>query len=170
MSDPSRTSYGEISHAAPGELRAFAFLIGKWAGKGRTRLPDGTEAEFPVTWIGRYVLAGTAIADEMHGPAPDGSPYMGISFRQYDVGRGAWVVEYLNVTGSFLRKQVNADTGSVEVRGQDVTVESESPGVKIREHYFVPDDSNFTYRLDVSSDGGASWNAGQIEMTFQRVE
>lgn len=170
VDDPSRTSFGVINPAAPAELRAFSFLIGKWDGKGQTRLTDGTTAEFPVTWIGRYVLDGTAIADEAHAPAPDGSPYLGISLRQYDSGRKTWIVEYLNVSGSFLRRQVNATSGSVVVNGRNVMVASESPGMTIREHYLVPDDDNFTYRLDVSTDGGRSWNEGQIVMTFRRVE
>jgi hypothetical protein len=170
VSDPSKTTYGEISPRAPAELRVFSFLIGKWSGKGKTKLQDGTLAEFPVTWIGRYILDGTAIADEMHAPAPDGSPYLGISLRQYDRRRNTWVIEYLNVTGSFLRKQVNGTTGSVDVDGRNVTVASESPGVRIREHYFAPDGNHFTYRLDVSSDGGNSWNQGQVEMTLQREE
>jgi hypothetical protein len=170
MNDQSMTTYGNVYPEAPPELGIFSFLIGKWGGKGRTRLADGTVAEFPVTWIGRYILDGTAIADEMHAPAPDGSPYLGISLRQYDPGRKIWVVEYLNVSGSFLRRQVNADTGVVEVSGRNVTVGSESPGVAIREHYFVPDNDSFTYRLDVSNDAGRTWNEGQIEMNFRRLE
>ncbi|MEY2855383.1 MAG: hypothetical protein RL030_2515 [Pseudomonadota bacterium] len=170
MSDPTKTAYGEISAAAAPELRAFSFLIGNWEGKGKTRIPDGSFAEFPVTWIGRYILDGTAIADEVHAPAADGSPYMGISLRQYDARRKIWIVEYLNVTGSFLRKQVSATSGSVVSNGRHVTVASESPGISIREHYLVPDDDHFTYRLDVSSDGGKRWNEGQIVMTFQRRE
>jgi hypothetical protein len=79
MSDPSKTTYGERSPHAPQELDVFAFLIGKWDGQGKTALQDGKVAEFPVTWIGRYILDGTAIADEMHAAAPDGSPYFGIS-------------------------------------------------------------------------------------------
>src|SRR5215469_13892173 len=51
VSDPSKTAYGEISSNAPKELRAFSFLVGKWAGKGKTKLPNGTVAEFPVSWI-----------------------------------------------------------------------------------------------------------------------
>lgn len=168
--DPTLTTYAEISSTAPQELRLFAFLIGKWDGKGKSRLPDGSSAEFPVTWIGRYILGGTAIADEMHAPAPDGSPYLGISLRQYDATRKTWIIEYLNVSGSFLRKQVNAAAGSIEVVGPNVTVHSGSPGISIREHYLVPDNNNFTYRLDVSSDGGASWTRGQVEMTFRRLE
>jgi hypothetical protein len=170
VNDPSRTVHGELSARAPQELRAFSFIVGKWDGKGRTRLPDGKIAEFPVTWIGRYILDGTAISDEMHSLAPDGSPYLGISLRQYDATRRTWVIEYLNVSGSFLRRQVNAGAGSVKVTGRDVVVESESPGVKVREHYVVPDADHFIYRLDVSSDGGKSWNESQIEMSFQRVK
>lgn len=169
MSDPSMTTFGELSPLAPPELAVFSFLIGKWTGTGRTRLPDGTSAEFPVTWIGRHILDGTAIADELHAPAPDGTPYLGISLRQYDAVRRMWVIEYLNVTGSFLRRQVNASAGSVQQRGRDVTVASDSPSVHVLEHYLVADDRHFTYRLDVSSDGGRSWSRGQVEMGLERV-
>ena len=170
MSDPSKTTYGERSPRAPQELDAFSFLIGKWDGHGTTRLPDGTIAEFPVTWIGRYILDGMAIADEAHAPAPDGTPYLGISLRHYEPDRKTWIVEFLNVSGSFLRKQVNRDSGSVTMSGRNVTVASESPGLSIREHYRVTDDDNWTYILDVSNDGGKNWNEGQIEMTFRRSQ
>ena len=101
---PAVTRYGERSANAPAELDAFAFLIGKWEGGGKTRLANGKIAEFSrVAWIGRYILDGTAIADEFHASAPDGSPYLGISLRQYNSATKQWLVEYLNVSGSFLR-------------------------------------------------------------------
>jgi len=81
---PSKTIYGERTARAPRELDVFAFLIGTWEGRGKTRLPDGKVAEYPVAWIGRYILDGTAIADEAHAPYPDGRPSLGITFRQYD--------------------------------------------------------------------------------------
>jgi hypothetical protein len=56
------------------------------------------------------------------------------------------------------------------VNGRDVTVTSESPGILVREHYQVEDDKSFVYRLDVSNDGGKSWNEGQVEMTFRRSQ
>ncbi|MFY9689882.1 MAG: DUF1579 family protein [Candidatus Acidiferrales bacterium] len=168
MSDPSMTPYGEKGSSAPQELSVFSFLIGKWEGKGKTKIEDGKFAEYDVTWIGRYILDGTAVADELHGPAPDGSPYLGISLRQYDAQRKTWIIEYLNVSGSFLRKQVNKDSGSVRVSGRNVTVTSESPSVLVREHYEVENDNAFVYRLDVSNDGGKSWSEGQVEMTLRR--
>ena len=168
MTDPSKTIYGERSPRAPRELDVFAFLIGKWDGRGRTRLPDGKVAEYPVAWVGRYILDGTAIADEARAPNPDGTPFLGITFRQYDQNRKTWVIEFLNVSESFLRRQVHHGTGSVAVSGRTVTVTSESPGVVVREHYVVPDADNWVYRLDSSNDGGRSWNEGAIEFTFRR--
>jgi len=164
------TAYGERNPGAPGELSVFSFLVGKWEGKGRTKIGDGKFAEYDVTWIGRYILDGTAIADELHGPMPDGSPYLGISLRQYDADRSTWIIEYLNITNSFLRRQVNKKSGSVSVSGRNVTVTSESPGVVVREHYQVGSDTAFVYRLDVSNDGGKNWNEGQIEMSFRRSQ
>jgi len=168
MTDPSKTIYGERSPRAPRELDVFAFLIGKWEGRGKTRLPDGKVAEYPVAWVGRYILDGTAIADEGHGPYPDGTPFLGITFRQYDQSRKTWVIEFLNVSESFLRRQVHLGTGSVAVSGRTVTITSGSPGIVVREHYVVPDADNWVYRLDSSNDDGRSWNEGAIEFTFRR--
>jgi hypothetical protein len=165
---PAIATYGERNHNAPSELDAFAFLIGKWDGVGTTKTPEGKVVEFAVTWIGRYILDGMAITDEFHSLAPDGSPYLGISFRQYDSAKKTWIVEYLNVSNSFLRRQVNASSGSVKVDGQAVVVTSQSPDMWSRETYRVPSRDRFTYTIDLSSDGGRSWALGQIEILFAR--
>jgi Protein of unknown function (DUF1579) len=167
---PAITKYGERNANAPSELDAFAFFIGKWEGGGKTKLPDGTSAEFSASWIGRYIPDGMVIADEFHSSAPDGSPYLGISLRQYNSEKKAWVVEYLNVSNSFLRRQVNATSGSVKVDGKTVVVISESPEMWSRETYRVASLDRFTYSIDLSSDGGRSWTLGQIEMSFTRKE
>jgi hypothetical protein len=168
--DPSKTTYGERNPNAPKELEVFSFLIGKWQGTGKTRLPDGKVAEFGgLSWIGRYVLEGTAIAVEMHAAYPDGRPGLGFTFLQYDARRKTWVVEFLNVSDAFLRKQVNGSSGAVHVDGRTVTVVSEGPTAS-REHYLVVDQNNFVYHLDLSTDGGRSWDEGRVEMTFHRLE
>jgi hypothetical protein len=164
------TTFGERNPNSPQQLEAFSFIVGKWQGTGKVKLDGGTFAEFAVSWIGRYILDGTAIADELHSLAPDGSPYLGISLRQYDADRKTWIIEYLNVSNSFLRQQVNDRFGSVKVDGRNVTVTSGAPDAMSREHYRVVDHDNWVYCLDASSDGGGSWNEGQIEMTFRRSE
>jgi len=165
------TTYGEQNANAPKELGAFAFLVGKWEGGGKTKVADGKIIEFGgVTWIGRYVLDGMIIADECHASeTPDGKPYLGISLRQYDGAKKAWIVEFLNVTNSFLRRQVSATSGSVTVEGNAVVVISQPPDMWIRETYRVESHDRFTYRMDLSNDGGRSWTVGQIEMSFTRT-
>jgi len=170
VAQASVTTYGERNPAAPKELDVFAFLIGKWEGAAKVTTADGTPAEIPVTWIGRYILDGMAIADEGHSIAPDGSPALGISLRQFDSQRKAWIVEFLNVSNSFLRRQVNADSGSVTVDGNTVVVVSEAPDTWIRENYRVESPDRWTYSIELSNDGGRSWNAQPFTMTFSRTE
>ena len=126
-------------------------------------------AEYPVAWVGRYILDGTAIADEARAPSPDGTPFLGITFRQVpDQNRQTWVIEFLNVSESFLRRQVHRGLDRVAVNGRTVTVTSGSLGVVVREHYVVPDADSWVYRMDSSKDGGRSWDEGSIEFTFRR--
>jgi hypothetical protein len=160
------TTYGERSADAPKELEAFAFLVGKWE-SGKVRTPDGKVVEW--TWIGRYVLDGMAIADEIHASTPDG-PYLGITLRQYDGVKNAWIVEFLNVSMSFLRRQVSPTSGSVTVDGNTVVVVSEAPDTWSRETYLVESQDRFTYSLDLSNDAGRTWNVGQIEISLTRKE
>jgi len=164
------TPHGRKSSAAPEELNLFSFLVGKWAGVGKTRLEDGSYAEFELTWIGRYILDGTAIADEIHSVGPDGSPYLGISLRQFDSKSGSWIIEYLNVSGSFLRAQVNSRSGSVEREGDAVVVTAQSEATISREYYRLSGADRFVYSIDLSNDRGQSWNRGSIEMTMTRAE
>jgi hypothetical protein len=56
----------------------------------------------------------------------------------YDASRKTWIVEHLNVSESFLRKQVNGGSGSVEADGGVVSVVTPTS----REHYRVVDRDN----------------------------
>ena len=168
--EPAVTPYGQRNAQAPSQLNLFSFLVGKWKGTGKTKPPDGSQGQFELTWIGRYILNGMAIADEFHSLAPDGSPYLGISLRHFDANRDSWVIEYLNVSNSFLRRQVNPHSGSVSVDAGTIVVISEDAQTRIREKYRVADPNHFTYTTDTSHDGGRSWDPVMIEMTMARVE
>jgi hypothetical protein len=169
--EPAITTYGQRNAQAPSQLDLFSFLVGKWTGNGRTRLSDGSHAPFEgVTWIGRYILDGMAIADELHSRAPDGSPYLGISIRHFDTKHDSWIVEYLNVSNSFLRRQVNPRSGSVSLDAGTIVIISDDGQTKIRENYRVADRNHFTYSTDTSRDGGRSWDIALFEMTMVRVE
>jgi hypothetical protein len=165
----SITTYGEKNRHAPGQLNLFSFLVAKWQGAGKTRLPDGSQARFELTWIGRYILDGMAIADEIHSRGPDGKPYLGISFRHFDAQHGSWIIEYLNVSNSFIRRQVNSRSGSVSQDAGTIVVISEDGPTKIRERYRLADPDHFTYTTDLSRDGGRSWEPDAVEMAMTRV-
>jgi hypothetical protein len=169
-SEPAVTTYGQRNAQAPSQLSLFSFLVGEWKGTGKTKLPDGSQGQFELTWIGRYILNGMAIADELHSLAPDGSPYLGISLRHFDPKHDSWVIEYLNVSNSFLRRQVNPQSGSVSVDAGTIVVISEDAQTRIREKYRLADPKHFTYATDTSHDGGRSWDPVMIEMTMERVE
>ena len=165
------TTYGEKNPEAPAELDLFSFLIGKWSGTGRTRLADGNHAEWQgATWIGRYILNGTAIADELHAPGPDGKIYLGITFRQFDAAHDTWIVEFLNVENSFLRRQANANAGSVSRDADSVVVISEEGQTRSRERYRLVGRDQFVYTLELARDAGRSYDPVALEMTFTRVE
>lgn len=165
------TTYGDRHDSAPQELDVFSFLIGKWEGSGKTRLDDGTIAEYDgLVWIGRYILDGMAIADELHTPQPDGSPGMGVTVRYFDPDNDHWIVEFINVSYSFIRRQVNAESGSVEKDGSTVIVTSESDESISLEYYRLIDADRFVYSIDLSNDRGETWNRGSIEFTMSRVE
>jgi hypothetical protein len=167
---PAITPYGQKNAQAPTQLDLFSFLVGKWKGTGKTKAADGSPVQFEVTWIGRYILNGMAIADELHSLAPDGSPYLGIGIRHFDAKQNAWIVEYLNVSNSFLRRQVNPQSGSVSVAADTVVVISEDGQLRIREHYRVADPNRFTYSMDLSRDGGQTWDPPTLEIPMERVD
>ena len=170
--EPAVLKYGERNAEAPSELSLFSFFVGTWKGGGRTRLPDGKYAQYDdgVTWIGRYVLDGMAIADEVHIVNPEGKPYLGITLRQFDAKHASWIIEFLNVTVSFVRRQVNPRSGSVSVKDGTITIISEDGESRIRENYRVADEDHFSYSTELSRDGGRSWDPPAFEMTLVRVE
>jgi hypothetical protein len=161
MAEPAITTYGQRNAEAPGQLSLFSFLVGKWKGVAKVRLDDGRDAEFEWTWIGRYVLDGMAIADELHVVGSDGSAYLGITLRHFDAVKRSWIIEFLNVSNSFLRRQVNPQSGSVSLDAGTIVIISEDAQTRIRENYRVVDQNHFTYSLG---------DPVSIEMTMERVE
>jgi hypothetical protein len=169
--EPAITTYGQMNPQAPRQLSLFSFLVGKWSGTGTTRLADGGSAQWEITWIGRYILDGMAIADEGHSQFPDGRPAIGISIRHFDTRHDSWIIEFLNVSNSFLRRQVNPRSGSVSMDAAgNIVILCEDGETRIRELYHVIDQNRFTYSIDLSRDGGRNWDPVSIEMTLARVE
>jgi hypothetical protein len=162
--------YGVRNPAAPAELDVFSFFVGKWKGVARVRLENGSHTEYDVIWIGRYVLDGMAIADEGYSVDPDGATKLaGYSIRYFDPSNRSWTIEFVNVANSFVRRQVNPRSGSVHIDGASVVVSAEDDTAMAREYYRVSSSDSFAYRIDLSRDGGKTWDS-PYEMTMTRVE
>ena len=167
--DPWVTVYGIRNANAPAELDKFAFLVGKWSGTMRAREPDGKYTDYPLEWLGRYVLNGMAIADEMRIPGQQGGSVQGMTLRYFDARGRGWTVEFFNFARSFLRRQVNAEVGAVTQDGARVIIEQVAPGpIPGREVYTVVDADHFTYSLDSFKDG--RWDEGIVTIQMQRQE
>ena len=73
--------------ARPARARRLLVPHRQMGRQGQDQASGWEGGRVPGSWIGRYILDGTAIADEGHGPYPDGTPFLGITFRQYDQSR-----------------------------------------------------------------------------------
>jgi hypothetical protein len=111
-------------------------------------------------------IARASNAEPVQGSASLLTPGHGLPVDQLALALHA----FLNVTNSFIRRQVNARSGAVEEDGSTVVVTSVSDATISREYYCVLDSDSFVYSIDLSNDGGETWNRGSIEFTMNRVE
>ena len=58
----------------------------------------------------------------------------------------------------------------MEVKDTSVVVTGRDAETVGRERYDLVGDVRFDYALDISRDGGRTWDRGTIEMTMMRVE
>lgn len=168
--DPSLTTYGTLHPDAPAELRQFSFMVGKWTGMAKSLDQEGKWVEYPMEWIGRYILDGKAIADEMRATSLPNNPIVGMTFRSFDQQQGNWVIEFLNVSGDFLRRQVGRGYGEVQEKGKQLIILQAGPaGALVREVYERQDENHFRYSLALSNDEGLNWEPEQVVIEMKRA-
>ncbi len=121
-----------------------------------------------MTWVGRYVLGGHAIADEARVLDEDGGLKAHfITLRFYERETKRWIVEAWNLLESRLTRQAPDDLGGVKVSESSITYMTRLPHALGRESFLTGAADRFTYRLDVSTDDGETWIDGvdSIEAT-----
>ncbi len=162
-------TYGVPNPKAPKELSHFAFLIGKWDGEGRSRYEGDSEA-YRMTWVGRYILDGYAIADEARILDEDGAlERIFITYRFYDLHKKRWIIEAFNVLESTIVHQAPDDLGGVQVSEASITLMTRGPTAIGRELFLNRSKDHFTYRQDVSTDEGETWIEGVDLIEANRV-
>ncbi len=169
MTAPTR-DFGQRNPDAPPELERFAFLVGRWRGSGRTLQEDGTEQPYELEWVGRYVLDGHAIVDEARLLTDRGElDRVFLSFRFYDRTRERWITEVLDVRDSALTPQGQEEAGGVHFTDDSVTWMTRQGEMVGREMFRDIEPDRFTYQMDVSSDGGATWAPAVDRIEVRRL-
>ena len=162
---PAITTYGDRHEAAPEELDLFSFLIGKWEGSGKTRLPDGTIAEYDgLSWIGRYVSRRHGDYRPAHAPLADGGTGLGITIRSstptMTLGLSSFSTYPIRSSGGRWKPR----SGAVEKDGSTVVVASVSDESISREYYRDGRTDSFVYTYDFVE--RRRWD---VEQGFHRI-
>lgn len=149
--------YGKLNANAPPELARFAFLIGNFRGEARLKREDGSWDHWKVTWEGRYILDGYAIADEFRMTTSTGElVVMGMNFRAYDAKNKTWNLKWLNALGGSWVELGPAELGGVTADEKAITYSMKEPMAAhrlTRATYTNFSANHFTWRGEKSNDG-----------------
>jgi hypothetical protein len=165
--------YGSRNPDAPEELALFEFLLGRWECVARVKQPDGTYRSSRAEWRGRYVLDGHAVADEFRlWDASGRLTQIGWNVRTYSRERRRWVMGWHDALAGTWLELAPEELGGVE---------SDAAGVRYRHHappgiagnlvpahaifrvsYAEITPRRFTWRAELSRDGGETWEEVQV--------
>jgi hypothetical protein len=160
--------YGQANPNAPGELSRFAFLTGKWHGQAKLLRDDRTWENLNVTWEGRFILDGYAIADEYRMTGATGELLvLGMNFRSYDPKQKTWTMKWLNALGGTWLDLGSEEMGGVKADEKAITYiikepVATQPDAYLRSHVFTRatylnvSENHFTWRGERSNDR-TSW-------------
>lgn len=173
------TDFGHPNPNAPKELQQFAFIIGSWRCESTIKQPDGKWTTYKATLVGHYILDGYAIADEFRqfGPAGELMQY-GQNYRSYNRENG-WVMKWQDALNSTWLDLGPPELGGVLFSSGMFSFKHHvppGPAAKLfpaytlfRVRIFNISKQHFSWRAEVSMDGGLSWSEVH-KMEFYREE
>jgi len=156
----TQNDYGKPNPQAPQQLRLFDFLVGKWECEVRIKNQNTGEAALKAIWTGRYILDGFVIADEYRMVDADGNLVMlGMNYRSYDTRSHSWKMKWLDAMNSTWLNLGPEELGGVESAGNSISLKAQyKPNELHRIRFFDISEAHFTWRVDISTDGGKTWN------------
>jgi len=171
--NPPYPDYGTPNPNAPRELSQFAFLIGSWRCESSVKGPDGEFRTYPATWVARYILDGYVIADEFRQLGPAGEvAQIGQNYRCFNADKKTWCIQWLDALDATWLELGPEDLGGVVVRGGTITYKHRRPRGRVgrlfplnslfRLTYEGISENHFTWRAELSTDGGETWAEVQV--------
>jgi hypothetical protein len=153
-------AFGQLNPHAPTPLARFAFLIGNWKGLAKIKSATGDWQTFHVTWQGRFILDGYAIADEYRMTSPSGDLIvLGENFRSYDAATQTWNIRWLNALTGTWTNLITPELGGLTVNGPSISYAFKEPTAAhpyTRATYTSTSPNHFTWKGDQSTDA-KSW-------------
>ena len=169
VTSPSRAQQ-PVREATPGD---FDFLEGRWSIVYNNKTP-GIPRNVPGTWVARREAEGRVLYDEFRLALPDGSTAtLGVTFRVFDHERKAWDMRYvglINQTPDGVRRQPAAWAELTGWReGGTMRVDQQGQNRKLRITYYNISANHFSWKADLSTDGGVTWSPDHITIEATRV-
>jgi len=155
------TDYGSPNPQAPPEFSQFAFIIGTWHCDVKVKGEDGTWQPYQATWVGRYILDGSVIADEYRMTSEAGELIVhGMNFRSYSAEKKTWVMRWLDATRSLWVELGPEELGGVRVNPKTITfnlIDKLAPDAMSRVTFSNISANHFTWIEENSLDQGRTW-------------
>lgn len=165
--EPAKTEE-EARAAYEAHQADFDYLLGDWEFVRTRHSPDGTKNEARGYWSARRSADGAIITDEYRLLAPDGSTqYVSTTVRAYSAAERRWNLIGVEPGQGYMQP------GIAWKEGEDMRVDQtfgrppDTTEWRIRYHNIRPD--AFSWRADVSRDGGRTWVEGYQTLEARRI-
>ena len=174
MAQHSGSSPSMPGATAPAEATQFDFLIGHWELEITPKVSGLAAAihgapRLVGSWKAWRALDGYGITDELRVVDASGNP-QGLSHavRFYDAGTRQWQMQLLDVYRARL-STATARWASGEMLATSSSMSPEGKPMLTRTRFFEIGPDRFRMRQDRSSDNGASWDEGTLNIVAKRL-
>ena len=152
----------------------FDFLKGRWNVVYNNTAP-GIPPNLKGAWVAEEQADGRVLYDEFRVFGPNGQTVtLGVTYRIFDHGRGRWDMRYAAVLAAPPGEAVRMPAQWAELTawrdGHDMCVDQVSAGRRLRIRYYNITPDHFSWKADVSTDGGKTWSVDQIKIEATRVK
>jgi hypothetical protein len=147
----------------PAEIQQLDWFIGDWDVASRVKMSDDPEEWLDETAVSSVhpTISGYALLETFTGML-GGAPIEGISVRTYNSNLGKWEQRWLDntspgfaeYTGEYADGQF-IGTSNRSFKPEDTGGRGEQSGV--REIFYDIEEDRFSWRLEVTDDGGETW-------------
>lgn len=162
--------YGTLNPAAPPEVKQFVFIVGHWDAKLAVTRPDGTTAYAHVDWTGRFILNGTAIQETWLTTPSDGSePTWGTAINAWDAKKGEWVCAEFTTPETELLVMSGSLIGDDLVQRHEAVSRRDGANLLVKKYFYDIAPDSFKWRVEVSRDGGATWQPTGTIIEARRI-